>query len=265
VKVAGLQMDIAWENPEQNFARTRAAVDEAAAAGHELVVLPEMFATGFSMNTEAVVPQAPAIISWLEETARAAGIWLAAGLGVAPPEGELLPRNACLIFDPEGRERLRFHKIHPFSLVGEEKLYGAGDELVTLEISGVRVTPLICYDLRFPEPFRIAAPRTDLFLVIANWPSRRAEAWQALLRARAIENQSFVLGVNRVGVAEGIAHRGDSALVDPWGAYRMSLATREGLVGGEVDPDDVRTARERFSFLADRRPGVYRRLEEQEN
>lgn len=261
MKIAGVQMDISWENPDRNFVRARAAVSEAVARGADLVVLPEMFATGFSMRAERIAPLGPDVLAWVSETASAAGVWIAAGVAVPAPDETRRPRNTCVLVDREGQRRLSFEKLHPFSLVGEEELYDAGSELFTVDVEGLRVTPLICYDLRFPEPFRAAAAATDLFLVIANWPTRRGEAWRTLLQARAIENQCFVLGVNRVGVAEGIPHRGDSALIDPWGAYRMSLVDREGLVEGEVDPDDVRAAREKFGFLADRRPELYRRLE----
>jgi predicted amidohydrolase len=125
------------------------------------------------------------------------------------------------------------------------------------------VTPLICYDLRFPELFRVAALDTDLFVVIANWPSRRAHAWRTLLAARAIDGQAWLLGVNRVGEAEGHPHRGDTSLLDPWGEVVATLAEEPGVVIGEVDATVAREARRRFRFLDDRRPDLYRRLEDE--
>ena len=102
---------------------------------------------------------------------------------------------------------------------------GAGDRVVTWDVEGVRVTPLVCYDLRFPEPFRLAAEETDLFAVIANWPDRRRAHWKGLLLARAVENLAYVAGVNRVGEGNGQTYLGDSALVGPWGE---ALVTAEG-------------------------------------
>ena len=131
----------------------------------------------------------------------------------------------------------------------------------TIEIEGLRVTPLICYDLRFPELFRTAALRTDLFVVIANWPERRAHAWRTLLAARAIDCQAYVLGVNRVGEGDGHPYRGDSTLLDPWGAVVDTLPKDQGVVSGDVDAAVVAKARERFSFLSDRRPEVYRKID----
>ena len=127
-----------------------------------------------------------------------------------------------------GLEVLRYHKIHPFSYAGEHEHYAGGEALLSAEVEGVRVTPVICYDLRFPELFRAAADRTDLFVVIANWPEKRAHAWRTLLLARAIENLAFVLGVNRVGTGGGEPHSGDSALVDPYGRLVAGAALAPG-------------------------------------
>jgi predicted amidohydrolase len=104
---------------------------------------------------------------------------------------------------------------------------------------------------------------TDLFVVIANWPSRRAHAWRTLLAARAIDDQAWVLGVNRVGQAEGHPHRGDTSLLDPWGEVVATLANEPGAVVGEVDAAVIATVRQRFRFLDDRRPELYRRLEDE--
>jgi predicted amidohydrolase len=200
---------------------------------------------------------AGAVRDFLAGAAARLGVWIAGGY--AEPGAER-PRNACVVVSPAGDEVARYHKIHPFTLAGEPDHYEAGDRAVTVDVEGVRVTPFVCYDLRFPELFRATAEGTDLFLVIANWPEVRGHAWRVLLRARAIDGMAFTLGVNRVGVAEGRVHRGDSALVDPIGHVVAERAHRPGVVLGEVDPAEVRRARERLSFLADRRPEVYRRL-----
>jgi predicted amidohydrolase len=259
VRVAGLQFDIEWETPGENFRRAENLAKRAAATEARLLALPEMFATGFSMRADAMAPHAITVREFLGALARRHALWVIGGF--AEP-GEERPANACGVFGPDGREILHYRKIHSFSLANEQQHYEAGAEIGSVDIEGVRVTPLICYDLRFPELFRIAAPATDLFVVIANWPTRRAHAWRTLLAARAIEDQAWVLGVNRVGDADGHPHRGDTSLVDPWGKVVDTLADDEGVVAGDVDPEVVRSARERFRFLEDRRPELYRRLED---
>jgi predicted amidohydrolase len=258
MRVAGLQMDIAWEDPAENFLRAGALARRAAEAGANLLVLPEMFATGFTMDAEAAAVHAAGTREFLAGLAGDLAVFVAGGY-VEPGAG--LPSNTCALFSPGGREIARYHKIHPFSLAGEHEHYAAGESLVTAAIEGVRVTPVICYDLRFPELFRAAAEETDLFLVIANWPERRGDAWRTLLRARAMENQCFVLGVNRVGEGSGQPHRGDTALLDPFGREIDSASFEVAVVQGDVDAATVAEAREHFGFLADRRPDLYRRLE----
>jgi predicted amidohydrolase len=218
-----------------------------------------MFSTGFTMGAEAAAESAAETRAYLSGLARLLGVHVLGGY-VDPAKPR--PKNACSLFGPNGREAIRYHKIHPFTLAGEPDHYSAGDSLATAGVDDLRVTPLICYDLRFPEPFRAAAPATDLFVVVANWPERRRDAWIALLAARAIENQCFVLGVNRVGEGDGIVYSGDTRLVDPFGRVRASASADPAVVSGPVDAAEVAGARERFSFLADRRPDVYARLRE---
>ena len=170
LKVAGVQMDIAWEQPAENFRRAELMTKEAVDEGARLVVLPEMFATGFSMNAGLVSGFATETRGFLSDLSARLSVFILAGF--AEP-GDPKPANVAAIFDPAGREILTYRKIHPFSLAGEEKHFLAGESVETVEIEGVRVTPLICYDLRFPEPFRVVAANTDLFCVIANWPTSR--------------------------------------------------------------------------------------------
>ena len=254
--VAGLQLDIAWEAPDENFARATALAEQAARDNARLLVLPEMFATGFSMDAEVIARHAERIQEFLGKLAERLDVWV---MGSYAEPGNR-PRNACSLYDPQGNEQLRYHKIHPFTLAGENDHFDGGTVLPTADVEGVRVTPLICYDLRFPEPFRAAAERTDLFCVLANWPQQRRNAWRVLLRARAIENQCYVLGVNRVGDAEGLSHAGDSGIVEPLGETVAEVADGSAVLSGDVDPARVAATRGLFSFLADRRPDVYREL-----
>lgn len=257
--VAGVQLDIAWEDPNKNFRTVEVMVRQAAEEGASLVVLPEMFATGFSMASERVVGHAELVKKFVREQALRHGVWLIAGIAARTEETAF---NEALVVGPNGGERLNYRKIHPFTLAGEHEAYGAGEDLATVSVEGLRVTPLICYDLRFTELFRASAAATDLFVVIANWPDRRSHAWRILLQARAIDCQAWVLGVNRVGTDDhGVPHRGDTALVDPMGEVVADLAWEEGVVAGDVDARRVSEVRQRYPFLADRRPEVYRHLE----
>jgi predicted amidohydrolase len=255
--VAGVQFDLAWEDPTENFRRAVPLVERAAAGGARLVALPEMFATGFSMNAALCASHADATKRWLGELAKRLKLHVIGGF--AEP-GSPRPGNALGLFGPDGRELAHYRKVHPFALAREDVHYAGGDSLATATVEGVRVTPVICYDLRFPELFRAAATRTDLFVVIANWPEKRRHAWSTLLAARAIENQCFVLGVNRVGEAGGEPHSGDSALLDPFGLTRASASHGSTAVLADVDAAEVAKTRERFPFLKDRRPDVYSRL-----
>jgi len=258
VRVAGIQLDMAWEDPAANLPRASSMVAEASAAGARLIVLPEMFATGFSMAAVEMAAHAEKIRDTLAELARRHGVWL---LGGYAEPGEERPHNACSLMTPDGSEALHYRKIHPFSLAGEGDHYEAGTRMVTADVEGARVTPTICYDLRFPEIYRATAVDTDLFVVIASWPDRRSDAWRTLLAARAIDCQAWVLGVNRVGKDPyDVPHRGDTSLIDPMGKAVETLAWEEGLVIGEVDVVRSRELRRRLPFLVDRRPELYRSL-----
>lgn len=260
MRVAGVQLEIVWEDPKSNLTRVEPLVAEAATAGARLIALPEMFATGFTMAAAAAAMHADEIREALASMARRHRVWL---LGGYAEPGEARPYNACSLMSPAGDEVVHYRKIHPFSLAREHEHYAAGRQLVTAVVEGIRVTPTICYDLRFPEMYRAAAVGTDLFAVLANWPDRRSHAWRTLLAARAIDCQAWLLGVNRSGDdGNGVPHRGDSSLVDPMGEIAETLAWEEGLVAGDVDAGRVREIRERLPFLADRRPDVYRTLED---
>jgi predicted amidohydrolase len=258
MRLAGVQFDLVWEDVTENLQRAEDWVKEAAEQQVDLVVFPEMFATGFSMHAERVAAAAETIARWAEQAARRHGLAILAGY--AEPGAER-PANACTLFDRDGQRLLHYRKIHPFSLADEDQHFEGGRELPTVTLDGVRVTAVICYDLRFPEVFRAAAARTDLFLVPANWPAKRVGAWSTLLRARAIENQAFVLGVNRVGEGNGLVYSGDSVLLDPMGEAVAHPRPGAALWWGQIDVDQVQKVREKLGFLADRRPEVYAELE----
>ena len=258
MRAALLQMDLAWEDWQANHARAANLLKRAADGGADLAVLPEMFATGFSMDGAKIAqPPGGPTERWLQATARGLGLHVIAGLAETGAPGDR-PFNNALLATPDG-DVSRYSKLHPFSMAHEDEHYAAGSKVVTWTIAGARVTPQVCYDLRFPEPFRLAADETDAFVVIANWPERRRAHWQTLLRARAIENLCYVLGVNRVGRdGSDVPHMGDSAAISPWGETLVSAAGVETVLLVDVDPAQVRDARTKLSALEDRRKGYAR-------
>ncbi len=256
MRVALVQMDLAWEDVGRNHRRAARYLSAAKEGGASLAILPEMFSTGFSMDAARIAqPPGGSSEMFLREEARRLGLWVLASV---PEAGEPAPRNMAMLVSPGG-DVVRYAKIHPFSYAGEHLVYAAGERVVTAEVEGVRVTPFVCYDLRFPEPFRTAAADTDLFVVVANWPGERREHWRTLLRARAIENQAYVVGVNRAGNGNGLHYAGDSAAISPLGETLVEADDREQVVFGDVDPEVVKKLRARFPALADRRPDAYRR------
>ena len=252
LRVAGVQLDIAWEDPETSFARARPWIDAAVRAGARLVVLPEMFACGFSMNTASIAepPDGPSV-RFLQEQARQHGVWICGSVPErADPRSK--PYNTLVLVGPQGQTH-RYRKIHPFTHADEHLHYGAGDELVTVEIEGLRCSLFVCYDLRFADELWQLAPSTDCYIVVANWPSKRRAHWTALLRARAIENQAYVVGINRVGSGGTLEYSGDSHILDPHGETLAAAAWTQTLLIADVDPAVVARAREHFPFLRDRR------------
>ncbi len=264
VKVAAIQHDIVWEDGAATRAHLEPTIAAAAAAGARLVVLTEMFATGFSLDADAVAElEGGPTSQWLIEQATTHGIWLAGSIPERPIAGDdeapaARPRNQLVLAAPDG-STTRYAKIHPFSYAREHELYDAGDQHVTVEVEGVRVSLFVCYDLRFADEFWAVAPDTDAYVVVANWPEARRHHWRSLLVARAIENQAYVIGVNRVGEGGGLVYSGDSMIIDPLGEALATGARTEALLVVEIDPAVVTEVRQRFPFLADRRDAADRR------
>ena len=252
MRVAALQYDIVWEDPKTNFQRLVSWIDTAAQAKCQLLVLPEMFSCGFSMNigTVAEKPNGPST-QFLVDQARRTGMRICGSLPELSP-GQDRPHNTLVLAAPDGALS-RYHKMHPFTFAGEDRYYRAGDTVTTVEVAGVRVTLFVCYDLRFADVFWKAAQDTDCYVVVANWPERRRQHWQTLLRARAIENQAYVVGVNRVGKASDLTYAGDTAIIDPWGEALTEAKREETLIFASVRAEEVRRARKSFPILCDRR------------
>jgi len=255
MRIAAIQHDIVWEDAEATRHHVEPMVAAAAASGARLVVLTEMFATGFSLEAERIaeVEDGPTS-TWLRGQAAQHGLWVYGSVPERQSDGGR-PRNVGILAGPDGSVH-RYAKIHPFSYAREHESYDAGDRSVTVEVEGVRCSLFVCYDLRFADDWWPLAPSTDVYLCCANWPESRRAHWIALLQARAIENQAYVVGVNRVGEGGGLSYAGDSRVFDPLGEMLAGAARTETILLADVDAAEVAKVRDRFRFLQDRRTGA---------
>jgi omega-amidase len=253
MRVVCCQTDIVWEDRAANLARVADLLATNPPAAGSLVVLPEMFSTGFSMNLECVAEgQDGDTHRFLADAARKYVAYVLGGLVTVAEDGR--GRNESVVYGPDGTEVARYQKIRPFCF-GERDRFAAGERITRFELGGARVASFICYDLRFPELFRAAARQgTDVFVVIANWPVARIGHWVTLLQARAIENQAYVVGVNRVGDDPKLHHNGRSLVVAPGGEILLDCGEEETIRSVEIDLGALSEYRKKLPFLDDLHP-----------
>ncbi len=253
LQVAAVQYDIAWEDKPLNHETIEAMLREAAVATGTYVVLPELGDTGFSFNLKAIADGRT--LPWAAGLARRLGIWVQAGFAERATDGK--GRNCAAIVSPQGETLAVYRKVHPFSYGREAEHYGGGDRLVIRRCGGAAVCPLICYDLRFPELWRLAsAAGAEVFTIGASWPQVRQAHWRALLIARAIENQAYVVAVNRVGDDPHLAYAGGTMIVGPTGDILAEAGAEPAVLGARLDLDAARRWRQEFPALRDVRPGL---------
>jgi predicted amidohydrolase len=241
-----LQTNLIWESSNANLNRLNWLIQQSSEGS--LVVLPEMFATGFTMNPEEHAQTMDGeALDWMKLAS--ANKMICGSLAIAE-NGKYYNRFLAVY---NGEIVFQYNKKHLFSYGHENDHYTAGNDCGTFEFNGWQIAPFICYDLRFPEWIRNSAG-ADLMLFVANWPAARMKAWNTLLTARAIENQCYVLGVNRVGDdGNGIKHAGHSQLIDFSGEHRVEpIENREQLVHAVIEKSPMQQFRERFPFLKDR-------------
>lgn len=252
MNVVALQLDIAWENKRANFKKVRRLMTEASPAPNSLVALPEMFATGFSMNTAAVAEEyGGETEQFLAEIAREFSIHVVAGAVLRGRDGRA--RNKALIFSPDGKLAGFYAKMRLFTPGGEGAQLAAGERPTAVLLGEATVSPFVCYDLRFPELFRqvAAARQPELYVVVASWPEKRILHWVRLLQARAIENQAYVIGVNRVGADPFYNYKGRSIIVDYNGDILADAGETEGAIQASLDLPSLRKYRTGLPFLED--------------
>jgi predicted amidohydrolase len=251
MKVYAVQHDIVWENKAANFARVSSMLDAVRPEPGSLIVLAEMFATGFSMDLsvtkEALAGETESFLRALAVKHECAVVGGLVGCG---DNGQ--GRNEALAFGPKGDQLARDTKMRPFALGGESEVHQPGTCVTTFEFGGFKIAPLICYDLRFPELSRGALTLgADVLLYIASWPIKRAQHWVTLLQARAIENLSWVVGVNRCGNDPSFTYPGRSMVVDPQGVIIADAADREGVLVAELNANVSAKWREEFPAARD--------------
>jgi predicted amidohydrolase len=255
LKIYACQTDIFWEDKAANFAHVRELIRNARPEPGGLIVLPEMFATGFSMSGSVIAEKASTgeTTTFLSELACLYRCHVLAGVITNDrPTGR--PHNEAIILGPTGAIVGRYAKQRPFTPSGERDTYAAGACPVVVDVNGLRVAPLICYDLRFPELFRDALTLdVDAYVVIASWPGARIRHWSTLLHARAIENQAYVIGVNRVGAdPTPLSYPGKSAIIDPSGSVLAAASDEETVIEATIDLAFVSQYRNDLPFLKDR-------------
>lgn len=247
-----LQLDIVWEDKAANHAKVRALVEQCAPSAGDLIVLPELFDVGFTLNAQLAIDHDGSTLAFLQALADDTRCTVHGARALASTvKGKAL--NYATITAPGLCSPLcEYAKIHPFSYGREGESYTGGDTLGSYAWGGLQVCPTVCYDLRFPELFRLAVKGgADAFVLGANWPAPRKDHWRALCIARAIENQSFVLGVNRCGNDPHLPYAGGSIAVEPRGEVLGELGGREGVLSVEIDQGLVRQWREHFPALKD--------------
>ena len=247
MKVTIIQSNLIWEDVEGNLKQFSEKINSIKGET-DLIVLPEMFATGFSMKPEKFASFEELQIEWLAEHARKTNSVITGSI-IKKYSNQCF--NSLIWMQPNGEFSV-YNKRHLFTFAGEDKHYTAGSTLLNTKIQDWKIRPLICYDLRFPVWSRNQNDY-DVLIYVANWPERRSDAWKILLKARAIENQCYVIGVNRVGEdGNEIYHSGDSAIIDPKGNIISNIkAHEESVETVSLDLDELNAFRTKFPVADD--------------
>jgi len=247
LKVANIQSPLFWENPErnrENFSKKIAAIS----SGVDLIVLPEMFTTAFTMTPQNIAKDEGEItLKWMQNEAEKNNTAITGSI-VFFADGQYY--NRLWFVEPNGTSSC-YDKRHTFTLAGEDKVYSRGDKRIVIEYKGFKICPLICYDLRFPVWSRNTSDY-DVLIYVANWPTSRINAWNTLLRARAIENMAYVIGVNRIGTDDsGHHYSGHSTVIDVLG-NPIVFSEDETVLFATLSKKHIAEARGRLKFLDDR-------------
>lgn len=262
MKIALSQIDMVWENKEENKKKALNFIEKATEQKVDFILFPEMSLTGFSMNVPLIGETqnaASGTKAWFADKASKYNIFIGFGYVEIVPETSK-GINKLAVASPDGNIISDYSKIHPFSFGLEAEHYIGGNSISTFKLRDFTASTFVCYDLRFPEIFQYASKKASLITISANWPKARREHWITLLKARAIENQCYVAGINRVGWGDNIEYCGDSLVVDPLGNVITQRSNEESLITADIDINEVKKIRESFQLKRDRREDFYLNL-----
>lgn len=255
MKLVLYQMNIVWEDKESNYILLENMLTNYGKR-IDLLLLPEMCFTGFSMDVEKTKECNSETIDKISGLAKK--FHTAIGFGWVKDRGEK-SENHYTVIDRKGKVIFDYVKIHPFSFSGENIKFQGGEEINFFQLDDIIFSSFICYDLRFPEIFQIASKKAHVILVPANWPQKRREHWNCLLQARAIENQVYIIAVNCVGEIGGVTYSGDSCVINPNGEILLRMPKQEGILEYDLS-DDVDNFRDSFQVKCDRRESLYHKI-----
>ena len=260
MRIALVSLNQVWEKKEENFQACRSFVQQAKAQGTELIIFPEMTLTAFSMNTNDTAEDPANSLTVKLFKALAQEFQITIVFGVVFQDGDKATNNALMV-NGDGIIKGSYSKIHPFTFAGEDKVFNGGNEICITQLEPMTIGLTICYDLRFPEIYSVLGMQCNLIVNIANWPARRIDHWNALLKARAIENQIFVIGVNRTGAdSKGLDYVKSSQVINPNGELLSALVTEDVLDIFEIDPEFFGKFRQTFSTTQDRKSEFYKSI-----
>ena len=248
------QIDIAWEDSYKNMKKVEELVNKASENKVELILFPEMALTGFTMDINKLSLSQEQIISWIKQVAINNNINIGLGFAIKVDEKG---KNKYVIVSKEGKVLTLYTKIHPFSYSKEDDKYYSGNEICICKIKEFQITPFICYDLRFPEIFQIASKESQIITVAASWPKSREQHWITLLKARAIENQCYIIGINRVGLGDDLQYNGVSIFVSPSGEILNEINSEEMLIIQDLRMKEITQVKDSFDIKKDRREDLY--------
>ncbi len=245
LKISLIQTNIAWENPQANFRNFEEKINTLTDSP-DLIILPEMFNSGFSMNFSEKSPSES--LEWMTNLSKQKQSAIYGSVAIS--EGTSRFNRGCFV-KPNG-EQAFYDKKHLFKYGKEHETYTPGSKPITVAYNNWNIRPLICYDLRFPVWSRNTAPYYDLLIYVASWPTSRIEAWKTLLKARAIENQCYVIGVNRLGKdGNELSYNGQSLIIDYAGEILTDSKENDGIFSTTLSLENLQTFRAKFPFLAD--------------
>lgn len=257
LRIGLAETDIYWEDKQLNRLNCVLMIEKAVTEKVDLILFPEMSLTGFSMNIENTAERNNETFSWFQEMVNRYKINV--GFGWVKNDDNNIC-NMYSIITEDINNNISYSKIHLFSMGNENEYFQAGENIYLLNVKEFTVCPFICYDLRFPEIFQIASSGCSLITIAANWPETRKQHWTTLLRARAIENQCFVAGINRKGSGQGIFYSGDSCIYNPLGekvpCESFSIYNNLLLIA-DIDLNNVLSLRKNFNVKSDRKPELY--------